>query len=336
MGYLEKYKKYKGKYINLIEKYNYYQNGGADDLIYVVWQNVNLLKIFPHDFDNTKLRNGTFNIFKLSFINNYSTNVIHELNCEILNYMKSNKFIGNSLATVTMRTKLISLFDSVNVFYMFTPKVQKFWSGLQTHFNIKMRIFYAELAAIKSETFRDDPTNFVKGLNILISCVSDKQAVILNNKYNKYGMYFIGFMNYTHIYGTSIIACKKEPKFLTEALLKSDEFKEIIGKNFFVNASVIQLIKLMFHYFKVPGPLSRDCLFFDEINICTKIQSLKSKIDNSEPFNSTDSYFDETLSTKCDTEKIQCATDLDFEAFFLTKLSEPLRENIYTNKEYFK
>ena len=179
-------------------------------------------------------------------------------------------------------------------------------------------------------------SNFVKGLNILISCVSDKQAVILNNKYNQHGMYFIGFMNYTHIYGTSIIACKKKPDFLTDTLLKSDEFKEIIGKNSFTNASVIQLIKLMFHYFKLPGPLSRDCLFFDEVNICTKIQSLKPKIDNREPFNSTDYYFDETFATKCDTEKTQCATDLDFEAFFLTKLSEPLRENIYTNKEYFK
>jgi len=334
MGYLEKYKKYKGKYINLVEKYNYHQNGGNNDLIYVVWENVNQLKIFPHDFDNTQLRNGAFNIFKLSFINNYSTNVIQELNCEILNYMKSDKFVGWQAGI--MRTKLISLFDSVNVFYMYTPKVQKFWSDLQTYFNIKIRIFYAELAAIKSEKFRDDPTNFVKGLNVLISCVSDKQAVLLNKIYNKYGMYFIGFMNYTHIYGTSIIACKKEPKFLTEALLKSDEFKEIIGKNSVTNASVIQLIKLMFHYFKVSGPLSRDCLFFDEVNICTKIQSLKTKIDNMEQFNSTDSCFDETFSTKCDTEKIQCATDLDFEAFFLTKLSEQLRENIYTNKEYFK
>jgi hypothetical protein len=332
MNYKDKYIKYKNKYLNLVEKYNNSQSGGADDLIYVVWNNVNLLKIFPHDFNYAQLHNPTFNIFKLSFINNYSTNVIQELNCEIINYMKSDKFIGNSLATVTMRTKLIGLYDSINVFYMYSPKVQTFWEGLQTYFNIKMRIFYGELASIKSESFQNDPSNFVKGLNILISCVSDKQAVILNNKYNNRGMYFIGFMKYTHIYGTSIIACKKEPKFLTEELLKSDEFKEIIGKN----APVVQLIKLMFHFFKVQGASYRDCMLFDENNICSKIQSLKLKIDKGEPFNSTDSCFDETTFTKCDTEKVECATDLDFEAFFLTKLSEPIRENIYTNKEYFK
>lgn len=328
MNYKEKYYKYKEKYLDLKQ-----QKGGNEEIINVLWTSTKTLDVLPDELNIENLKDKDFNIFKLSFLNNYSACVIKKINSLIPEALNSNKF-KTDLASLMNRNKISALYDSMVVFYMFSPEVQSFWKDLETKFQIKIKVFYGETEAIRRPVFQNTAGNFVNGLNILLSCNSYEHSKELNKKYNNIGKYFIGCQNFTHIYGSSIIKCVNGQKFLTKEFIESEEYRIIVGDG----QPVEQLIKLMFYYFKKECEICRDCIFFDKDNICKKIENVIVKIKSNAKFEGKDTYFDARFSEKCkiESEKIECLEDSSFSDYIKNKLEEVDTVIDYTNKEYFK
>jgi len=328
MDYYHKYLLYKSKYLTLKN-----QIGGDDELVNVVWTKSEFLSIFPSDFNYAKLRNPDFNIFKLSFLDKYSSQVLQEINAKLPEVTKSSLF-KSPWAAIGNQRIVAALYDSIALFYLSQSPFQEFWNNVQLENGIKIKIFYGETTSLTTTIFKNSSDKFIEGLNILLSCQSDELAHELTVKYHKDGKYFIGFKFFAHVYGSTLIKCQNtfKEQYL-QPFLESEEYNKIVGEN----PPIIKLINVMYDFFKKQCPKCRNCIFIDRESICQKIGSLKKKIiDKKEPFTRREAFFTDDDGIRCNTESFSCKKDELFESYIISKLSAPIIAENYANTEYFR
>lgn len=328
MDYYDKYLRYKYKYLNLKK-----QVGGNDELVNVVWTKSEFLKILPDTLDHTKLKNQKFNIFKLSFLTQYANQVIQEIDQQIPKEMKSSLF-ESEWASIFNQRKVAGLYDSLMLFNLSSPKFTDYWRGIERDFGMKIKFFYGEHPSVNTEDFKSQRTQFIDGLNILLSCNSHDLAYELTQKYkrdNKYYKYFLGFKFCAHVYGTTFVKCKNALKgILTKSFLECEGL-EIAGNN----PPSIQLINLMLHMLKKPCPNCRECIFIDNDNIIRKISAIKRKMDTNASLTRGEAYFAEDNGVICNRYINICEKDDDIDTFIRSKLEGPIVPIDYTDREYF-
>lgn len=331
MDYLEKYQKYKSKYIKLKK-----QIGGNDELVHVVYTTI--LTLFPENFDKTKIKNQKLLFIKLCDLMPYAGNIVKNINSILPNKLKSEKFNLQTVPflVVPARNVVAALYDSIALFYLSSHAFQSFWMELQEELDIKIKIFYAETDSLKVPEFKNNHEHFIEGLNILLSCNSNQLAHDLNTRYNNKKKFFVGFKFFAHAYGTSFIRCLNALNCLNNYFLESDEYKAIIGDN----PPVIQLLKLMFYLFKNDCSKCRDCAFFNKDILRVKITRISRIMKDPDPTKSklgeNESNFQMNQGIDC--SAIDCLLDPEFEDFIRAKLEEPElpKESYdYSNKNYF-
>jgi hypothetical protein len=240
---------------------------------------------------------------------------------------------------ILQRNKLAALYDSIALLYLASDEFQSYWRGLETEFDKKIKIFYAETPSIENAEFKTTKANFIVGINILLSCNSHIVAHQLNNLYNTEGKYFIGFNFFAHVYGTSFIKCKTSLNCINNYFLESDEYKAIIGEG----EPVIKLIKLMFYLFKNECSKCRECVFFKKEQIKNKIRAIVDKMNKPKIedrcLGPNESYFKENIAIDCVDPGQDCHVDEAYESFISAKLAEERKgpeSYDYSNKIYFK
>ena len=327
MDYYDKYLRYKLKYLNLRK-----QIGGDNELVNVVWSSSEFLKVLPGNFDYSKLKNDKFNIFKLSFLNKHANQVIQEIDERVPCEMKSSLF-ASKWASVANQRIIAGIYDSISLFYLSSPKFQDYWREIERQFGMKIKIFYGETTSVNTEAFKQRESDFIEGLNILLSCQSHDLAYDLTQKYYAKGKYFLGFKFFAHLYGATMVKCKKTlTDVFTQTFLDSAKCLEIAGQN----PPTIQLINIMFYLFKKECPNCRECIFIDNDNIIRKIRAIKDKMSTKKPLTRAEAYFAEENGLICNREIDICEKDSEIDTFIKSKLSGPIVPIDYTNREYFK
>ena len=194
-------------------------------------------------------------------------------------------------------TEIVSLYDTIGSLYICSKPIQDLWNKLALELELNIAIFNGENDAFQYKHL--DESNYIKGINILKSCSSDKMAKELNNKYNTNGKFFIGIRGTTHNYGSSFYMCKKRLEI--EAKDFVDEYEKYPD-----TFPILRIIKIFFNNFN-----SRDCSIFTIKKIKAKLESVKGK----KKFGITnkDYYFNSDFQQNCTSDI--CTIDVEFEKY---------------------
>jgi hypothetical protein len=216
-------------------------------------------------------------------------------------------------------------YDAIGSLYICTQKIQDVWNQIASNFNFNIAIFNGSNSVLKDIKKESD---YIVGLNILMSCRSKNKALELNKLYNRNGKYFIGIDGYTHNYGSSFYIClyfieisKKD--FVTEYEKYPDEFP------------IIRIIKIFFNKYKFNNDTTEQCSVLTIKDIINKLIKLEPKITNKKSFNTKeDNYFNSEFHHKCYTEEI-CTIDVEFENYIreIMKTIEKKYINLFSLKK---
>ena len=211
-------------------------------------------------------------------------------------------------------------YDVIGSLYICTQKIQNVWNQIARKFKFNIAIFNGPNSAIRNIKESD----YIVGLNILMSCASKIKVEQLNKDYNGNGKYFIGIDGYTHNYGSSFYICLNsiqidEKDFVTEYEKYPDEFP------------ILRIIKIFFNKYKYNDDTNQKCSVLTIKDIINKLIKLEPKITNKKPFNTKeDNYFNSVFHHKCYTEQI-CIIDVEFETYIreimkTAKIYVPMRQ----------
>jgi hypothetical protein len=305
MSFLEKYLKYKSKYLKLK------QIGGTyTTTINLVVPN---LKLFPSNKQNVLVQDPylykdnieKINIFKNNFLQRIEDDNIKNMNDEAEALYSSAKK-GNFSSDI-----FSELYDTIGAIYYCSKPIQDLWNQLAAELKLNIAIFYGESDMFTNIKEKD----YIFGINILAGCSTEKIAVPLNtDENNKIGKYFIGFKNYIHSYGSSFYICKNSLEMTSEEFVTAYE-------GYSSELPIIKIIKIFYDKFKsCSDPNCRSCRVITIQKIKEKLQSLKFKIENKEKFNKRDKYFDSNYQIECNSGN--CDIDPIFEDYIRNILND--------------
>ena len=244
-------------------------------------------------------------IYKNSIVQKYEKDNIALLNDKAHSLYISAKKENRYNDMVYEPNGFSDFYDAIGSLYICTQKIQHVWNQIASNVNFNIAIFNGSNSVLKDIKKESD---YIVGLNILMSCRSKNKAQELNKLYNRNGKYFIGIDGYTHNYGSSFYIClyfieisKKD--FVTEYEKYPDEFP------------IIRIIKIFFNKYKFNNDTNEKCSVLTIKDIINKLIKLEPKITNKKPFNTKeDNYFNSEFHHKCYTEEI-CTIDVEFENY---------------------
>ena len=265
-------------------------------------------------------------IYKNDIAQNYEKENIFLLNKQAHDLYQSAKFKKVYNNMLYNELFFPTFYDIIGSLYICSKKIQNVWNEIAHLFKFKIAIFNGSNSGFR----HIKETDYIVGLNILMSCSSKRLAENLNGKHNTKGKYFIGIDGMNHNYGSSFYTCIESIKidakdFISEYEKYPDEFP------------ILRIIKIFFNKYKYNVAASEKCSVLTIIGIIHKLYELQPKIIAKTPFNKRDdNYFNSKFQKKCLTEEM-CTIDVDFENYIrkiITTIDKETPNNTDITKIY--